>query len=157
MIGILLLIGILVIITITLLFSDLSIFKKVSKVSNFQTVPTVQEQEIENKEFLNAYEKVIKKQEEKEKNEVPFTWNPNNTLESMIIKPCLSNIDGSATPGRLTCYSAPAWWYPENKYNPNNFRSIFYGDRYDPIYNYLGNAQEMFWDFKSVRDTFSEI
>lgn len=154
MIGILLLIGILVIITIILLFSDLSIFKKVS---NFQTVPTVQEQKIQNKEFLDAYQKVIKKQEEKEKNEIPYTWNPNNTLESMIIKPCLSNIDGSFDSGRLTCYSAPAWWYPENKYDPNNFRSIFYGDRYNPLYNYLGNAQEMFWDFKSVRDTFSEI
>jgi len=154
MIGILLLIGILVIITIILLFSDLSIFKKVS---NFQTIPTIQEQEIDNKEFLNAYEKVIKKQEEKEKNEVPYTWNPNNTLESMIMKPCLSNIDGNESSGRLTCYTAPAWWYPENKYNPNNFRSIFYGDRYNAIYNYLGNAQEMFWDFKSVKDTFSEI
>jgi len=154
MIGILLLTSVLVIITICLLFGNLSSFKKVS---NFQTVPTVEEQKIENDEFLDAYNKVKKRQEEQDKNEVPFTWNPNNTLESMRLQPCLSDIDGSAAPGRLTCFSAPPWWYPENKYNQDNFRVTFYGDRYNPIYNYLGNAQEMFWDFKSVKDTFSII
>lgn len=154
MIGILLLTSILIIITICLLFGNLSSFKKVS---NFQTVPTVEEQKIENDEFLDAYNKVKKRQEEQDKNEVPFTWNLNNTLESMRLQPCLSDIDGSAGPGRLTCFTAPAWWYPENKYNPDNFRVTFYGDRFNPIYNYLGNAQEMFWDFKSVRDTFSTI
>ena len=154
MIGILLLTSILVIITICLLFSNLSSFKKVS---NFQTVPTVEEQQIENDEFLDAYNKVKKRQEEQDKNEIPFTWNPNNTLESMILQPCLSNINGSSEPGRLTCFTAQAWWYPEKKYNKDNFREIYYGDRYNPIYNYLGNAQEMFWDFKSVKDTFSII
>lgn len=146
MIGILLLTSVLVIITICLLFGNLSSFKKVS---NFQTVPTVEEQKIENDEFLDAYNKVKKRQEEQDKNEVPFTWNLNNTLESMRLQPCLSD--------RLTCSSAPPWWYPENKYNQDNFRVTFYGDRYNPIYNYLGNAQEMFWDFKSVKDTFSII
>ena len=154
MIGILLLTSVLIIITICLLFGNLSSFKKVS---NFQTVPTVEEQKIENDEFLEAYNKVKKRQEEQDKNEVPFTWNPNNTLESMRLQPCLSDIDGSAAPGRLTCFTAPAWWYPENKYNQDNFRVTFYGDRFNPIYNYLGNAQEMFWDFKSVKDTFSTI
>lgn len=154
MIGILLLTSVLVIITICLLFGNLSSFKKVS---NFQTVPTVEEQKIENDEFLDAYDKVKKRQEEQDKREVPFTWNPNNTLESMRLQPCLSDMDGSVGPGRLTCYTAPAWWYPENKYNQDNFRVTFYGDRFNPIYNYLGNAQEMFWDFKSVRDTFSII
>lgn len=154
MIGILLLTSVLVIITICLLFGNLSSFKKVS---NFQTVPTVEEQKIENDEFLDAYNKVKKRQEEQDKNEVPFTWNPNNTLESMRLQPCLSDIDGSGGPGRLTCFTAPAWWYPENKYNQDNFRVVYYGDRYNPIYNYLGNAQEMFWDFKSVKDTFSTI
>ena len=160
MIGILILICVLVIITICLLFSNLSSFKKVSNfqtVTTVTTVPTVNEQKIENDEFLDAYNKVKKRQEEQDKNEIPLTWNPNNTLESMILQPCLSNIDGSAAPGRLTCHTAPAWWYPENKYNPDNFREIYYGDRYNPIYNYLGNAQEMFWDFKSVKDTFSII
>lgn len=154
MICILLLTSVLVIITICLLFGNISSFKKVS---NFQTVPTVEEQKIENDEFLDAYNKVKKRQEEQDKNEVPFTWNPNNTLESMRLQPCLSGIDGPSVPGRLTCYTAPAWWYPENKYNPNNFREIYYGDRFNPIYNYLGNVQEMFWDFKSVKDTFSII
>ena len=154
MIGILLLTSVLIIITICLLFGNLSSFKKVS---NFQTVPTVEEQKIENDEFLEAYNKVKKRQEEQDKNEIPFTWNPNNTLESMRLQPCLSDIDGQSGPGRLTCYTAPAWWYPENKYNQDNFRVTFYGDRFNPIYNYLGNAQEMFWDFKSVKDTFSTI
>ena len=154
MISILLLTSVLIIITICLLFGNLSSFKKVS---NFQTVPTVEEQKIENDEFLEAYNKVKKRQEEQDKNEVPFTWNPNNTLESMRLQPCLSDIDEPLKPGRLTCYTAPAWWYPENKYNQNNFRVPFYGDRFNPIYNYLGNAQEMFWDFKSVKDTFSII
>ena len=154
MIGILLLTSVLVIITICLLFGNLSSFKKVS---NFQTVPTVEEQKIENDEFLDAYDKVKKRQEEQDKYEVPFTWNPNNTLESMRLQPCLSDIDGLSGPGRLTCHTAPVWWYPENRYNQDNFRVTFYGDRFNPIYNYLGNAQEMFWDFKSVRDTFSTI
>jgi len=154
MIGILLLTSVLVIITICLLFGNLSSFKKVS---NFQTVPTVEEQKIENDEFLDAYDKVKKRQEEQYKHEVPFTWNPNNTFESMRLQPCLSDIDGSAAPGRLTCHAAPPWWYPENKYNQDNFRVVYYGDRYNPIYNYLGNAQEMFWDFKSVKETFSII
>jgi len=146
MISILLLTSVLIIISICLLFCNLSSFKKVS---NFQTVPTVEEQKIENEEFLNAYNKMKKRQEEQDKNKIPYTWNPNNTLESMKLQPCLSD--------RLTCFSAPAWWYPENKYNPDSFREIYYGDYYNPIYNYLGNAQEMFWDFKSVKDTFSTI
>ena len=149
MIGILLLTSVLIIITICLLFGNLSSFKKISNFESIQTVPTAEQQKIENDEFLEAYNKVKKRQEEQDKNEVPFTWNPNNTLESMRLQPCLSD--------RLTCYTAPSWWYPENKYNQDNFRVTFYGDRFNPIYNYLGNAQEMFWDFKSVKDTFSII
>lgn len=149
MISILLLTCFLVIITIFLLFGNLSSFKKVSNFDSIQTVPTVEEQKIQNDEFLDAYNKVKKRQEEQDKDKVPFTWNPNNTLESMRLQPCLSD--------RLSCFTAPAWWYPENKYNKDNFREIYYGDRYNPIYNYLGNAQEMFWDFKSVKDTFSII
>ena len=143
---ILLLVTILIIITIFLIFCNFSSFKKSS---NFKTIPTVEEQKIENDDFLNSYNKLKKKQEDQEKNEIPFTWNPNNTLESMKLQPCLSN--------RLTCYAAPEWWYPEKKYNENDFREIYYGDYYNPIYNYLGNAQEMFWDFKSVKETFSTI
>ena len=157
MIGILLLTSVLIIITICLLFGNLSSFKKISNFESIKTVPTVEEQKIENDEFLEVYNKIKKRQEEQDKNEIPFTWNPNNTLESMRLQPCLSDIDGPSGPGRLTCHTAPPWWYPENKYNPDNFRVIFYGDRFNPIYNYLGNAQEMFWDFKSVKDTFSTI
>ena len=149
MIGILLLTSVLIIITICLLFGNLSSFKKISNFESIQTLSTAEQQKIENDDFLEAYNKLKKRQEEQDKNEVPFTWNPNNTLESMRLQPCLSD--------RLTCYTAPSWWYPENKYNQDNFRVTFYGDRFNPIYNYLGNAQEMFWDFKSVKDTFSII
>ena len=151
MISTLILIIILVCSTVYLLFDNMTIF---NKKSNFQTVPTPQEQEIANEEFMKAYEKVKKHQEEKEKNEVPYTWNPNNTLESMKLEPCLANNKDNS---RMTCYTAPAWWYPKDKYDPNKFRSVYYGDYYNPIYNYLGNAQEMYWDFKSVKDTFSII
>lgn len=120
-----------------------------NRVSTFKTIPTIQEQEIKNNDFLNAYNKLKEKQNIQNENKVPLTWNPNNTLESMELKPCLSD--------RLTCYTAPMWWYPEKKYNENNFRSVYYGDYYDPIYNYLGNVQDMFWDFKSVKDTYSII
>jgi hypothetical protein len=157
MIGILLLISILIIITILFLFSDFSNFKKVSNFNDIRTIPIIEEQKIRNEEFLEAYDNLTKKQKEQEKNEVPLTWNPNNTLQSMQLEPCLSNIDGSSGPGRLTCFSAPPWWYPEDKYNKDNFRVTYYGDKYNPIYNYLGNAQEMYWDFKSVNDTFSVI
>lgn len=145
-----LLIGVLVIITVILLFTNISMFKSTS---NFQTLPTIEEQKIENEEFLEAYDKVKKRQEEQEKNEIPYTWNPNNTLESMKLEPCLT---GEGT-DRLTCYSAPTWWYPNDAYKQNNFRTPYYGDYFNPIYNYLGNAQELYWDFKSVKDTFNVI
>jgi hypothetical protein len=125
-----------------------------SLTSNFhnsyvKTLPTIEEQKIENDEFLKAYENIKKIEEKNEKNKTPLTWNSNNTLESMQLKkPCL---DSDET-GRLTCFTAPAWWYPKDKYDPNKFRSIYYGDYYNPIYNYLGNAQEMYWDFKSVKN-----
>ena len=74
--------------------------------------------------------------------------NDNNSLESMKLNPCL----GKDT-NRLTCYSAPAWWYPYDKYDSDKFREIYYGDYFNPIYNYLGNAQDMYWDFKSVKNS----
>ena len=33
-----------------------------------------------------------------------------------------------------------------------NFKVKFDGDYYNNIYNYLGNAQEMYWNFKSIID-----
>ena len=110
-----------------------------------QTVPTIEEQMKENDSFLEEYKKLRKI--DNKNNENPILWNKNNTLESMVIKPCLNESNG-----RLTCYSAPSWWYPNDKYEPDKFREIYYGDYYNPIYNYLGNAQDMFWDFKSVRN-----
>ena len=67
----------------------------------------------------------------------------------MQLKPCLATVPGS---DRMSCYSAPLWWYPNDKYSADNFKEVYYGDYYNPIYNYLGNAQDMFWDFKSVRN-----
>ena len=119
-----------------------------------KTLKTIEEQKKENDDFLKYYNKYKEKEKEREKNEVPLTWNRNNTIESIKLEPCIADITGS---DRMTCYSAPLWWYPNNKYDPDNFRSIFYGDYYNPIYNFLGNAQEMFWDFKNVRKTFDVI
>jgi hypothetical protein len=106
-----------------------------------KTIPTIAEQKIENDEFLKEYNKIEKQTD----NDTPIMWNPNNTLESINTTPCLEK------EGRLTCYSAPSWWYPNDKYDPKKFREIYYGDSYNPIYNYLGNAQEMYWDFKSTK------
>ena len=78
-----------------------------------------------------------------------MSWNPNNTIESMVLEPCLENVKNT---NRMTCYTAPLWWYPKDKYDPDNFKSNFYGDNFNPIYNYLGNVQNTFWDFKSVTD-----
>jgi len=113
--------------------------------SNFNNIPTIAEQKNKNNKFLKEYKEYKKKEE---KHEVPLT-NANDALESMQCNPALED--------RLTCFSAPAWWYPEKRYDAKNFRSIFYGDYYDPAFNYLGNAQEMYWDFKTVRDTYDII
>lgn len=116
-----------------------------TKSSNFNNIPTIAEQKNKNNKFLKEYKEYKKKEE---KHEVPLT-NANDALESMQCNPALKD--------RLTCFSAPAWWYPEKRYDANHFRSIFYGDYYDPTFNYLGNAQEMYWDFKTVRDTYDII
>lgn len=115
-----------------------------------KTLPTIKEQQEENEKFMKSYDKIRQKVEYQQEHETPLTWNPNNTLESMKLEPCLANTPGT---NRLTCYTAPTWWYPGDKYRPENFRSIYYGDYYNPVYNYLGNAQEMYWDFKTVRET----
>ena len=129
--------------------SNISNVSNVSNVSNFRNLPTIEEQQIENDEFLVAYDKFKKSQQEQEKNEVPYNWNLNNTLESMKREPCLAENENG---GRLSCFTAPAWWYPEKAYKQDNFKSVYYGDYYNPIYNYLGNSQEMYWDFRSIKD-----
>ena len=114
---------------------------------SIQTVPTIQEQQQKNDKFLKEY-KILKEIDDLQ-NKHPYLWNPNNTIESMQLKPCLATVPGS---DRMSCYSAPLWWYPNDKYSADNFKEVYYGDYYNPIYNYLGNAQDMFWDFKSVRN-----
>ena len=89
----------------------------------------------------------LEKQEESTNNVMHRIWNSNNTLESMVTIPYLENVENV---NRLTCFAASPWWYPNDKYNPNNFRSKYYRDSINSIYDYLGNAQDMYWDFKSV-------
>ena len=131
---------------------------KLKPIQSIQTTPTIAEQKKVNDEFLKEYSKYKKMEAQQNKDKTPFTWNENNTLESMVLKPCLSENPGNSGNSddsiinRMTCYSAPAWWYPKNKYSPDKFREVYYGDYYNPIYNYLGNAQEMYWDFKSVKN-----
>lgn len=144
---ILIFVSILIILVLVLIFCNFSFFNNISNFESLQTAKPVEVQQIENNEFLKAYENLKEKEEKQNANKTPPTWNDNNTLESMELKPCLGNLANS---NRFTCYSAPLWWYPKDKYDPNKFRSVYYGDYYDPINNYLGNAQEMFWDFKSV-------
>mgnify|MGYP007072293330 CR=1 FL=1 len=113
---------ILIVLIVVLILCNQGIF---SSSSNFRNLPTIEEQKIENEEFLVAYDKFKKKQEEQEKNQVPYTWNLNNTLESMKLEPCLANDENS---DRMSCYTAGAWWYPNDAYKAENFRSIYYGD-----------------------------
>lgn len=115
-----------------------------------RTVNTIAQQKDWNDKFMNKYNKYINEEQKSNNQSTPFMWNDNNTIESMNASPNLSCNSGIH---RMTCHAAPEWWYPKDKYNPNNFRSIYYGDYFNPIYNYLGNAQEMYWDFKSVRDS----
>lgn len=150
------LIFILVILTIWFILSNLSSFKGISNFNNsedymynyndfLKTLPTQDEQKVANDEFLKSYNKLQDKIEELEKDKVPYTWNNNYTLDSMILDQKLED--------RLTCFAAPEWWYPKDKYDPKNFREVHHGDYKDPLFNYLSNAQDMFWDFKSVKNS----
>jgi len=159
MIAKLLLIIILVILTIFLIFGNMSSFLKtkhdnMTDVHNFlenSKEIIYEDREDREDQLNNSFDKLnnkIKKQEETN-NVISSIWSPNNTLESMITTPCLGDVNNV---NRLTCFAAPEWWYPIDKYNSNNFRSKYYGDFVNPIYNYLGNAQDMYWNFKSVTE-----
>ena len=156
----LLLISILVILTVFLIFGDMSSFLNnkhdnmidvhdfLNKDKNYKD-KNYKDDNINENELQNNQEKLnnrLKKQETSN-NVISRIWSPNNTLESMITMPCLENEENV---NRLTCFAAPEWWYPKDKYNPNNFRSKYYRDSINPIYDYLGNAQDIYWDFKSV-------
>lgn len=146
----LLLIAILVILVIFLIFGDISSFlnnkhDNMTDVHDFLNKNNIDEDEI--KKHQEKLNNKLEKQEESTNNVMHRIWNSNNTLESMITIPNLENVQNV---NRLTCFAASPWWYPNDKYNPNNFRSKYYRDSINPIYDYLGNAQDMFWDFKSV-------
>lgn len=151
----LLLIAILIILCLFLIFSDTSSFLK-TKHDNMTDVHKFIENKETNKEKLSIQEEIndsydklkdrIDKQDNNNLNSLKI-WNDNNTLESMITEPCLADTEGV---NRLTCFTAPPWWYPMDKYDANKFKSKYYRDSINPIYDYLGNAQEMYWDFKSV-------
>ena len=137
----LLLITILIILVIFLILCDMSSFFN-NKHDNMIDVHNLLH---ENNTDPN--ELILEKQEENVENVMSKVWSPNNTLESMIKIPLLENEENV---NRLTCFAAPAWWYPINKYNSDNFKSKHYRESINPIYDYLGNSQDMYWDFKSV-------
>ena len=58
-------------------------------------------------------------------------WNDNNTLDSKVGNPSIT---------------APDWWYPKDKYDPNHFKSEWKSDKYDAKYNILGDSRR-FWQF----------
>lgn len=43
---------------------------------------------------------------------------------------------------------APKWWYPMDKYDPNKFKEKVDYKNFIPAFDYLGNTQEVYWDFK---------
>jgi len=116
-----LIISILVIIILLLLLRD-----------NFQTVPTIKEQKQENKKaekYLKEYEPIL------DHNLLNKAWNNNNTLESQDCS---------------NCNKAPNWWYPNEKYDSKKIieDNPWYGDRYNSVYNILGDVRLQHWQFQ---------
>ena len=138
-----LLIIILIIVTIILIFNNVTS----SFINNHDNMIDVNNYLNETDISDSDLHKLKTKLEKKEKNDIPLSWDINNTLESMNTIPCLDNENDV---NRLSCFTAPEWWYPKDKYTSSNFRSKYYRDSVNPIYNYLGNSQDIYWDFKSV-------
>lgn len=44
--------------------------------------------------------------------------------------------------------NAPEWWYPIDKYDPDKFKEKVDYKNFIPAFDYLGNTQEVYWDFK---------
>lgn len=44
--------------------------------------------------------------------------------------------------------NAPKWWYPMDKYDPDKFKEQIDYKNFIPAFDYLGNTQEVYWDFK---------
>lgn len=74
-------------------------------------------------------------------------WNVNNTLETIDINKYSGN---DFDRNELVKSFAPEWWYPKDKYNPDKFKEEHNRDSINPLYDYLGNAQYMYWDFKAA-------
>jgi hypothetical protein len=131
---------ILIVILIILLFCNRENFYNFNNTNseNFNKNNLIDYTKNNNSKFLNEYNsnnfQII--QDEKLKNKA---WNNNNTLESMN---CYNS-----PPNRLSQWSAPSWWYPAKEYSAKDWKVPFYGDYYNPINNYLGNVQEMYWQF----------
>ena len=113
---------------------------------------------IENKEqFKNETENEKEKIDYKEKNNKEninspkflFGINHNSALENLK--------ENTEIKDRINCFTAPLWWYPKDSYDPQKFKSKYYPDYFDKNLNYWGNAQERFWDFNSVLNTFTVI
>lgn len=122
--------------------------------SNFKNTSSTKQltsSKIENKsdtdkssQYMDEFKKLTK-----EENENPIGWSKNNVLETMDLKSC-------GVGNRVRCDAAPAWWYPEDKYSPEEFKVKFYGDNVNPVFDILGDVQNTFWDFRSVRPPFKE-
>ena len=46
------------------------------------------------------------------------------------------------------CSNAPEWWYPMDNYDPEKFKEKVDYNNFIPAFDYLGNCQEVYWDFK---------
>lgn len=123
--------------------------------SNFSntSVKTIENKEKFKNETENEKEKIdYKEKTEKENINSPnflFGINHNSALENLK-----ENIE---IKDRIDCFSAPLWWYPKDSYDPEKFKSKYYPDYFDKNLNYWGSAQERFWDFNSVLNTFTVI
>lgn len=123
--------------------------------SNFSntSVKIIENKEEFKNETENKKEKIDYKEEtEKENINSPnflFGINHNSALENLK--------ENTEIKDRIDCFSAPLWWYPKDSYDPQKFKSKYYPDYFDKNLNYWGSAQERFWDFNSVLNTFTII
>ena len=101
---------------------------------------------IEN-DTIKPEDNIIKDNTKKECDIMSKIWNVNNTSETIDIDKYSGN---DYDRNELVKSFAPEWWYPKEKYNSEKFKEEHNRDSINPLYDYLGNAQYMYWDFKSV-------
>ena len=87
-------------------------------------------------ELVNDAKKIKQKldSENPDINEVLRLSNFAGIDKGNINKNCISN--------------APEWWYPMDKYDPDKFKEKVDYKNFIPAFDYLGNTQEVYWDFK---------